>query len=136
VTENWRDPAYADDGADEQPPHPGRIRRLFARLGLAATWIGALPGRIVASVAGVRRSQPWPVPETDADDWDYGRMEHDLGLTERKGGALVLGLASLVVVVLIGAWFVFSLNHGPTEAPIHLHFPIPGPPGPQGSPVP
>ena len=136
MTGDWRDPADADLDADEQPPHPGRVRRLFARLGLAATWVGALPGRIVTGVAGARRRPQWPAPGTDADDWDYGRIEHDLGLTERRGGALALGLASLVVAVLIGGWLVVSLHHGPTEAPIHLHFPIPGPPGPQGSPAP
>lgn len=74
-----------------------------------------------------------PSPETPVQTVDYDRLQRDLGLKEQTGGALAIGLMSLVVVVLIGVWLVGSTHHGPQP---HVHFiqvPIQGPQGPQGS---
>jgi hypothetical protein len=71
-----------------------------------------------------------------SEEFDYGSLERDLGFTERTGGALAVGIASVVLVVLIGLWLVASAHHG-AGTPVHIvHTPIPGPPGPQGSPLP
>ncbi len=76
-----------------------------------------------------------PAPE-GGEEFDYGSLERDLGFTERTGGALAIGIASIVLVVLIGLWLVASAHHG-TGTPVHIvHSPQVGPPGPQGSPGP
>ncbi len=76
-----------------------------------------------------------PVPQ-GGEEFDYGSLERDLGFTERTGGALAVGIASIVLVVLIGLWLVASAHHG-TGTPVHIvHSPQVGPPGPQGSPGP
>jgi hypothetical protein len=75
-------------------------------------------------------------PITNPNEFDYGSLERDLGFTERTGGALAVGIASVVLVILLGLWLVAQTHHG-VGAPVHIvHTPIPGPPGPQGSPLP
>jgi hypothetical protein len=81
-------------------------------------------------------SEMEPDPITNPSEFDYGSLERDLGFTERTGGALAVGIASVVLVILLGLWLVAQTHHG-VGAPVHIvHTPIPGPPGPQGSPLP
>jgi hypothetical protein len=77
-----------------------------------------------------------PAEPFAGNEFDYGSLERDLGFTERTGGALAIGIASVILVVLLGLWLVAATHHGAGTPVQIVHTPIPGPPGPQGSPAP
>jgi hypothetical protein len=105
---------------------------------VAATngWPAASQGAPSEAEPGAADADGQPDEPFAGDEFDYGSLERALGFTERTGGALAIGIASVILVVLLGLWLVAATHHG-AGTPVHIvHTPIPGPPGPQGSPAP
>ncbi len=129
-------PPAVDDAVDGTPD--GDATTATGAVAWSNGWPDAAPVAAAAAATGSHDETADEGPDAPfaGDEFDYGSLERDLGFTERTGGALAVGIASVVLVVLLGLWLVAATHHG-AGTPIQIvHTPIPGPLGPQGSPAP